>query len=139
MRQKLLAYLDAYIAHGTTPDNEHLPWRTPVFIDDAGTICAVGTSGHALAEKIASTHRYSFIEDIATDMPEVQAWVAQSGFTLDELGQIQPGYMGPEAVQWRAETVGSSRSTRRFRACEAATGSDGLPQVSPVRMCILRA
>ncbi|MBS1119686.1 MAG: hypothetical protein H6Q90_1914 [Deltaproteobacteria bacterium] len=104
-RQQILAYLDAYIAKGTTPDNTHLPWTTPVFIDDKGTICAVGylieqSAGRALAEQIATKHRYDFIEDIAKDMPEVRAWVEASGFTLDELGQIQPGYMGPDVLQW---------------------------------------
>jgi hypothetical protein len=105
-RQQILAYLDAYIAKGTTPDNTHLPWSTPVFIDDSGTICAVGylieqSAGRPLADKIAETHRYNFIEDIAKAMPEVQQWVAESGFTLDELGQIQPGYPGPEVLTWR--------------------------------------
>jgi hypothetical protein len=106
-RQKILGYLDAYIAKGTTPDNAHLPWRTPVFIDDARTICAVGylieqSAGRPLADKIAAAHRYDFIEDIARDMPEVRAWVESSGFTLDELGQIQPGYRGPDVLLWHA-------------------------------------
>jgi hypothetical protein len=110
-RQKILTYLDEYIAKGTTPDNTHLPWRTPVFIDDHHTICAVGylieqSAGRPLAEKIAQQHRYDFIEDIATDMPEVRAWVEASGFTLDELGQIQPGYPGPEVLLWHAWTAG---------------------------------
>jgi MORN repeat variant len=105
MRQKILAHLDDYIAKGTTPENTHLPWRTPVFIDDHNTICAVGylieqTAGRPLAEKIAQQHRYDFIEDIAKDMPEVRAWVEASGFTLDELGQIQPGYPGPDVLLW---------------------------------------
>lgn len=104
-RRALLAALDDYIAKGLTPKNEHLPWRTPVFIDDEHTICAVGylierSAGRPLAEQIATSHRYSFIEDIARDMPEVRAWVAESGFTLEELGQIQPGYMGPDVLQW---------------------------------------
>ncbi len=74
-----------------------------MFIDTKGTICAVGylieqSAGRPLAEKIAASHRYSFIEDIAKDMPEVRDWVAASGFTLDELGQIQPGYQGPDVL-----------------------------------------
>jgi len=114
-RQKILAYLDEYIAKGTTPDNTHLPWRTPVFIDDQHTICAVGylieqSAGRPLAEKIAQEHRYDLIEDIAKDMPEVQAWVESSGFTLDELGQIQPGYPGPDVLLWHAWMLaGTSR------------------------------
>jgi hypothetical protein len=113
-RQKLLAALDTYIAKGTTPDNDALPWRTPVFIDGKGTICAVGfliqeSAGRALAEKVAATHRYSFIEDIAKDMPEVRDWVAQSGFTLDELGQIQPGYEGPDVLMFHPFELAKSK------------------------------
>ncbi|HEY6034572.1 MAG TPA: hypothetical protein VIV58_09945 [Kofleriaceae bacterium] len=102
-RELLLAHFADYIAKGTTPKNEHLPWRTPVFIDDEGTICAVGylieqSAGRAVAEKIATTHRYSYIEEIAKAMPEVRQWVADSGFTLEELGSIQPGYEGPDVA-----------------------------------------
>ncbi len=105
-RAKLLAHLDDYIAKGTTPENANLPWRTPVFIDDAGTICAVGylieqSVGRALPETIAKRHRYDFIEDIAADMPEVAAWVEASGMTLEEIGSIQPAYEDPEVESWK--------------------------------------
>src|SRR4051812_40122599 len=77
-RAELLGYLDDYIARGTTPRNEALPWRSPVFIDDGGNICAVGylierSVGRALAERIARGHRYDFLEDIAAALPEVRA------------------------------------------------------------------
>ncbi|HEX8112366.1 MAG TPA: hypothetical protein VF516_31765 [Kofleriaceae bacterium] len=57
-RAELLGYLDDYIANGVTPRNTHLPWRSAVFIDDAGAICAVGylierSVGRALPERIA--------------------------------------------------------------------------------------
>ena len=114
-RHQLLAALDTYIGQGVTPDNDVLPWRTPVFIDDKGVICAVGfliqqSAGRPLAEKVAAAHRYSFIEDIAKDMPEVRAWVAESGFTLDELGQIQPGYQGPEVMQFHPFDLAKHRT-----------------------------
>lgn len=101
-RAELLGYLDEYIAKGTTPKNAHVPWRTPVFIDDAGTICAVGylierSAGRALADKVAKEHRYNVLEDIAAAMPEVRDWVATSGFTLEELASVQPGYTPPTA------------------------------------------
>ncbi len=99
-RQEILGYFDEYIAKGTTPDNAHVPWRTPVFIDDRGTICAVGylierSVGRPLAEKIAQHHRYNVLEDIAAAMPEVRAWVESSGLSLFELASIQPGYIPP--------------------------------------------
>lgn len=99
-RREILAHFDDYIARGTTPLNVHVPWRSPVFIDDRGTICAVGyliekTAGRALAEKIAREHRYNVLEDIAAAMPEVRAWVETSGLSLEELASIQPGYIPP--------------------------------------------
>ena len=120
-RAKILAAFDAYIAKGTTPDNDHLPWRTPVFIDDHGTICAVGfliqeTAGRPLAEKIATHHRYDLLEDIASDMPEVRDWVAASGLTLEELASIQPAYSEPEANTWR--TWNLAKHPRRDGAYE---------------------
>lgn len=114
-RAAILAAFDAYIAKGTTPKNSNLPWRTPVFIDEEGTICAVGyliesSVGRALPEKIALAHRYDFIETIAADMPEVAAWVRDSGFTLEEIGSIQPAYWSPRSMVGAA---GISRSSRR--------------------------
>jgi hypothetical protein len=96
-RARLLGFLDEYIAHGTTPRNTRLPYRNPVFIDDDGTICAVGylierTAGRPLAEQIAAEHGHDYLETIAAAVPEVAAWIAASGFTLDELASIQPGY-----------------------------------------------
>lgn len=104
-RTELLGYLDDYIARGITPRNEALPWRSPVFIDDDGNICAVGylierSVGRGVAERIARRHRYDFLEDIAAAMPEVRAWVAASGFTLEELASIQPGYEQPAVEDW---------------------------------------
>lgn len=111
-RAKLIGFLDRYIEQGITPANEQLPWRTPVFIDQHGTICAVGylieqSAGRALAEKIAATHRYSLLEEIAADIPEVRQWVEASGFSLEELGSIQPGYPGPEVLTWTSWTLAS--------------------------------
>jgi MORN repeat protein len=105
-RAEILRTFDAYIANNTTPRNAHVPWRTPVFIDDEGTICAVGyliqqTTNPALPERIAKAHRYDFIEDIAAAMPEVADWVASSGFTLDEIAHIQPAYSEPEVNTWK--------------------------------------
>jgi hypothetical protein len=110
-RNEILGYFDEYIAKGTTPKNAHVPWRTPVFIDDHNTICAVGyliekTAGRPLAEKIAKDHRYNLLEDIAAAMPEVRAWVESSGLTLEELASIQPGYVPP--VTWNAADLGAS-------------------------------
>jgi hypothetical protein len=105
-RAELLGYLADYIASGVTPQNVHLPWRSPVFIDDGGRICAVGylierSAGRALPERIARLHRHDFLEDIAAAMPEVRAWIGASGLTLDELASIQPGYREPGVESFR--------------------------------------
>src|SRR5207237_4858677 len=105
-RAELLGYLDEYHARSITAENGHLPWRTAVFIDDRGAICAVGylierSVGRALPEKIAAAHRYDFLEDIAAAMPEVDGWIRSSGFTLDELASIQPAYSSPNVETWR--------------------------------------
>ncbi|MCW5808657.1 MAG: hypothetical protein KIT31_40280 [Deltaproteobacteria bacterium] len=99
-RAQLLGYLRDYIAAAITPVNTYVTWRSPVFIDARGAICAVGylierDVGRALPERIADAHRLDFLEDVAAAMPEVQAWVDGSGFTLEELASIQPGYEGP--------------------------------------------
>jgi hypothetical protein len=106
-RETMLRSLDDYIAKGSTPRNLHVGHRSPVFIDDDGTICAVGylierSVGRGLAEQIALQHRHDYLEDIAADMPEVANWVAASGFTLTELASIQPGYQ-TEIDSWVSE------------------------------------
>jgi hypothetical protein len=104
-RAELLGYLDDYIAKGTTPVNTYVPWRSPVFIDREGNVCAVGylierSVGRGLAEDIAAAHRFAFLDDIHAAEPAVRAWVAGSGFTLEELASIQPAYSEPEALTW---------------------------------------
>lgn len=106
-RAELLGYLDDYIALGITPANTQVPWRSPVFIDDAGAICAVGylierSVGRALPEAIARDHRHAYLEDIAAAVPEVRAWIAASGMTLAELASIQPAYTEAAVETWRA-------------------------------------
>ncbi len=110
-RTQLLGYLDDYIAKGTTPKNTYVPYRNPVFIDRDGTICAVGyllekSVNREVAEHVAATHRLDYLEDIAAALPEVAAWIESSGFTVDELASIQPGYPGPEVMHmggWLAD------------------------------------
>lgn len=112
-RARLLAFLAEYRDAGITPKNTQLPWRSPVFIDDTGNICAVGylierSVGRELAETIAASHRHDFLEDIAADMPEVARWIESSGLTLTELASIQPGYEGAElpwVEQWDVWTA----------------------------------
>ncbi|MBP9086419.1 MAG: hypothetical protein KBG15_09905 [Kofleriaceae bacterium] len=125
-RQALLSFLDDYIALGITPRNRHVAHRSPVFIDDDGHICAVGylierSVGRAVAEKIAATHRYDYLETIVATMPAAQAWVAASGFTLTELASIQPGYTAEvdQWQRWETVTVAPSEATSEPAAVNA--------------------
>lgn len=94
-RRMLLDTLSAYADRGRFPMNLAAPGRTPVFIDDAGTACAVGqlmiSSGHAeLAHRIHHEMNLAYIKDIS--LPEVEDWASTHGFSLDELAWIQPTY-----------------------------------------------
>lgn len=97
-RKALLKALAAYASSGIFPINTNHAKRTPYFIDDFGTACAVGhliiESGHrSLAEKISSEMNYAYLEDM--NYPEIQEWATVHGFSLAELKWIQPGY-GPQ-------------------------------------------
>lgn len=94
-RRTLLDTLEAYADRGLFPTNHALHGRTPVFIDERGTACAVGylmiASGHeALAERIHREMNLAYIHAIT--LPEVSAWADDHGFTIDELAWIQPTY-----------------------------------------------
>ncbi|HYE96665.1 MAG TPA: hypothetical protein VD962_10685 [Rubricoccaceae bacterium] len=96
-RTRLLDALAAYREAGAFPRNTTQPGRTPVFIDEAGQICAVGylieqSDGRDAAERIAAAHRY----DRIAEMPEalLRSWAGTHGFTLTELAMIQPEYQG---------------------------------------------
>lgn len=113
-RAELLGYLAEYIAAGVTPQNLDLPWRTPVFVDALGNVCAVGhlierSVSRALVERIAARHRFDYLEDIA--LPEVKAWIDASGFTLEELASIQPGYVAPIIETWQTWDLQAQRPT----------------------------
>ncbi|RTQ50644.1 hypothetical protein EJV47_08395 [Hymenobacter gummosus] len=98
-RATLLNYLHRYRTAGVFPRNEQYPGqRRPCFIDGAGRICAVGylveqTGGRALAERVNAAHQYDYIRDMRS--PELAAWVAQSGLSLEECAMIQPTYGYP--------------------------------------------
>jgi len=94
-RRMLLDTLSAYADRGMFPKNHTITGRTPVFIDEDGTACAVGqlmiSSGHAaLAERIHNEMNLAYIH--AIDLPEVAVWASTHGFSTDELAWIQPTY-----------------------------------------------
>ena len=94
-RRALLDAFAEYIAAERYPVNERYEGRRPCFIDAHGTYCAVGhlvkeTAGEALAEAINGAHQYDYIADMA--LPALREWIADSGFSLEEIAMIQPTY-----------------------------------------------
>lgn len=107
-RSAAFDHLRAYRLDGIYPQNTtHPGQRTPVFIDADGRICAVGylieqTVGRDAAERINSHYQFARISDI--DAPILPEWAEKHGFTLHELGMIQPAYCwrdppGPGCVE----------------------------------------
>ncbi|MFO0745294.1 MAG: hypothetical protein U1F43_06390 [Myxococcota bacterium] len=105
-RAHILDLVDTYRDKGSVPMNDLVGERRPVFIDEAGTICAVGylieqTAGRDLAETVAARFRTSYVDEMH-GLPALDAWVAGSGFTAAELALVQPAYSLPPLDQsWR--------------------------------------
>ncbi|MCX6208450.1 MAG: hypothetical protein NTZ59_02825 [Bacteroidetes bacterium] len=96
-RAKLLNILHSYCVAGKFPINTLHQNRQPYFIDDFNTYCAVGylmqqSGADAIAKEINATQNYNYLEDI--HHPQLMQWVQQSGFSVEELALIQPGYGG---------------------------------------------
>jgi len=97
-RAKLLKILKQYAIEGKYPQNEHKPFKTPIFIDNYGTHCAVGylmqqSGASKLARTIRDNENLAYLNDIKTE--GVTFWAYENGFSLDELALIQPTYSEP--------------------------------------------
>jgi hypothetical protein len=125
-RQQSLDALAVYCRNGVFPKNTHHKVRTPYFIDDYGTPCAVGqliiASGHEeLAKKISSESNYEYIENM--HYPELVAWANEFGFKDDELKWIQPSY--------GCASGACAADTKRDISCKGMyDGCIGLPATS---------
>lgn len=87
--------LHVYWRAGLFPRNTDRLVRVPCFIDRDGRACAVGaliiaSGNELLAQRINAAAHNARIRDMA--VPGLDGWVAQSGLSVDELAQIQPGY-----------------------------------------------
>lgn len=98
-RRHMLTLLHQYRLAGRFPKNRHFPHQTrPTFIDQDGSICAVGflieqTAGRGLAETINARYRNAYLAEM--HLPALERWIASSGLTHEELASIQPGYPAP--------------------------------------------
>jgi hypothetical protein len=96
-RSQHLVVLTAYAHAGVFPQNDVLPYPTPVFIDRAGRACAVGhlmieSGARELAERIAADELTGYVPELQT--PGILEWISASGLTAEECARIQPTY-GP--------------------------------------------
>lgn len=94
-RAHMLDLLHEYRSAGIFPKNYERSERKPCFIDQNGTICAVGylveqTAGRAAAEDINSRHKYATILEMKDS--KVDEWIAESGLSKEECAMIQPQY-----------------------------------------------
>lgn len=108
-RERNLQYLHDYWTKEESPRNYVLPHRNPVFIDQGDRVCAVGylmvRGGRAdLARALSKLDNKIYIREIRS--AEFDAWVNESGLTVDELAWIQPAYGPQDAQEW--EPVGQS-------------------------------
>ena len=116
-RARHIAELRAYRERGVFPHNHRLiDRRTPVFVDEHGTRCAMAhlieRSGEkALVSLIAKTRNLARIRELAGE-PALVAWLDRNGLTLDEAARIQPEYGATverttQPTAWVASLVGA--------------------------------
>lgn len=92
-----LQHLRRYAQSAHFPRQAAYAGRRPRLIDDRGHLCAVGylisRSGHPeLIQRLNQQYEYAYLQEIAD--PALATWVANSGFTLEELAMVQPAYDG---------------------------------------------
>jgi hypothetical protein len=117
-RARHIAVLREYREIGVFPHNHVLPGRrTPVFVDEHGTHCAVGyllarDGRHDLVERIRVARNTATVAQLADD-PDLVAWLEQAGLTLPEAARIQPWYdydPSPEPSQRERSTAYTTAS-----------------------------
>lgn len=98
-RIAILDHLQDYWQREQFPLNTAYPnERKPCFIDEKGTICAVGylveqTAGLAAAQAINEQYQYATIAEMTDKLPEIEQWAKENGLTVNECAMIQPTYM----------------------------------------------
>lgn len=94
-RLHLISILEKYRLAGRFPVNYFRMERTPIFIDEDNTHCALGylleqTGLEPIAQEIAEQENYDWVKDIEHEaIPHLQIL---SGFTVEELKLIQGAY-----------------------------------------------
>lgn len=106
-RRAALDRLADYRATGEFPTNHSVPERTPLFVGDDDSPCAVAhllfeDGRDDLVEDVMASDPTVSIEDVSEGHPVVE-WVEANGLTRAEAARIQPTY--PSGVQF-ATTCG---------------------------------
>ncbi len=123
-RNTILDHLQDYWKREQFPLNTAYPnERKPCFIDEYGTICAVGylieqTAGHAAAEAINDRYQYATIAEMTDKLPEIEQWANENGLTLNECAMIQPTYLVVRLVKNQVGIYGGY--TQAFGQIETA-------------------
>ena len=94
-RERILDLLNEYHTAGKFPRNYDYDENRPCFIDEDGTICAVGylveqTAGREVAEQINAKYKYEYLLNMHDEA--LESWIASSGLTKEECAMIQPTY-----------------------------------------------
>ena len=126
-RQQALALLRAYAKTGKFPINAHHDERTPYFVDELGTHCAVGhlmqeTGASATVEAIRTKTNYGYVLEELSVYPEVGDWGTANGFTNEELAWIQPTYL---SLAFSAREFGNNLGVTGGSVYTAETDQEG--------------
>ncbi|MBI3240477.1 MAG: hypothetical protein HYZ43_16795 [Flavobacteriia bacterium] len=123
-RTEILDHLHTYWQREQFPINTAYPnERKPCFIDEKGTICAVGylieqTAGLTTAEAINEQYQYATITEMMDKLPEIAQWATENGLTVNECAMIQPTYMAVRMIKNQIGIVGGY--TQAFGKIESA-------------------
>lgn len=112
-RRWAIETLRIYRQAGHFPVNPGVP-QTPIFVDGAGTHCALGAlleaSGRSeLVDRIRATANRHLVEELVQAEPALAAWLVEHGLTVAEAARIQPAYCAPRAAtfcRYQHETAG---------------------------------
>ncbi len=96
IRALLLDALSEYRERGRFPLNHHSNERTPIFVDEHGTRCAVAHllelgGAAALVASVQHASNYAFVPELAA-IPELATWLTAAGLSIEEAARIQPSY-----------------------------------------------
>lgn len=109
-RELNLHFLREYISSETFPINNITSYRTPIFIDDKGTYCAVGylmkrNGLQNVAIEISENQLLAYLPDIKHK--KLNEWQLSCGLSFFELSLIQPTYgpatpicAAPSPIEW---------------------------------------